>query len=62
MASKIIVTQKRSTIHQCQATRRIMQALGLRKMNTSRTHKDNNCIRGMINKVKHLVDYKLVSE
>ena len=34
-----------------------IQALG--RIGETRTHKDNNCIRGMINKVKHLVSYEV---
>lgn len=40
--------------------RKIMWGLGLRKMNRVREHKDNNCIRGMINKVKHFVSYEII--
>ena len=60
--SKIIVRQKRSLIGNNDKNRKIVEALGLGKIGATRTHKDNNCIRGMINKVKHLVEYELVSE
>jgi large subunit ribosomal protein L30 len=33
-----------------------VRALGLRKMNQVREHQDNEVIRGMIFKVKHLVE------
>jgi large subunit ribosomal protein L30 len=39
---------------------RVLRALGLRRIGRTKTHKDNNCIRGMINKVRHLVSYELV--
>jgi large subunit ribosomal protein L30 len=57
---KIIVVQKRSVIGQDQRQRRIIQSLGLRRIGAPVELKDNNCIRGMINKVSHLVEYKLV--
>ena len=58
--SKIRVKQVRSSVGHNENTKKIMWALGLRGMNRVREHKDNNCIRGMINKVKHLVSYELV--
>ncbi len=60
--SRILVTQKKSVIAESQHTRSVMQALGLRGVRSSKVHKDNNCIRGMINKVIHLVNYELVKE
>ena len=57
--SKIIVKQIHSVITETKHTRKIMRALGLRKMNATRELPDNNCTRGMINKVKHLVSYEL---
>ncbi|MDS8945591.1 50S ribosomal protein L30, partial [Streptococcus pneumoniae] len=35
--------------------RKVVEALGLKKMNQTVEHKDNAAIRGMINKVSHLV-------
>lgn len=60
--SKIIVKQKRSLIGQPPSHCKVVTALGLGRIGNTKTHKDNNCIRGMINKVKHLVEYQLVSE
>jgi large subunit ribosomal protein L30 len=57
--SEIHVTQKRSLIGQSEANRKIVKSLGLRHIGHTKAHKDNNCIRGMINKVKHLVAYEL---
>ncbi len=59
---KIKVRQTKSLITQTQKTRRVVRALGLGKIGRERVHKDNNCIRGMINKVRHLVSYELISE
>ena len=57
--SQIIVTQRRSLISEPEKVRKVVVALGLGRVNSTKTHKDNNCIRGMINKVKHLVSYEL---
>ena len=57
-----MVRQKRSLIGNNDKNCKIVKALGLGKIGATRTHKDNNCIRGMVNKVKHLVEYELVSE
>lgn len=35
--------------------RRTLDSLGLKKMNAVVTHEDNACVRGMIQKVHHLV-------
>ena len=58
--SQIRVTQKKSLIAENERTRRIVQSLGLKGIRSSKVHKDNNCIRGMINKVIHLVQYEIV--
>jgi large subunit ribosomal protein L30 len=57
--SQIVVTQKRSLIGQSESNRRIIKGLGLGRIGRTKTHKDNNCVRGMINKVAHLVSYEL---
>lgn len=57
--SSIIVKQTRSLITESAHQRKIIKALGLGRIGRTKTHKDNNCIRGMINKVKHLVSYEL---
>jgi len=56
----IIVRQRGSFITEPEKIRKIVRALGLRRIGASKTHKDNNCIRGMINKVKHLISYELI--
>ncbi len=57
--SQIIVTLKRSTISEPEKIRLVVHALGLRRIGNVKIHKDNNCIRGMVNKVKHLISYEL---
>jgi large subunit ribosomal protein L30 len=56
---QIVVHQERSLISEPEKIRKIVIALGLGRIGKSVTHKDNNCIRGMVNKVKHLVSYEL---
>ena len=63
MSGYIRVTQVKSHIAQAKKVRNVLQSgLGLRKVGTVKEFKDNNCIRGMINKVKHLVRYELVEK
>lgn len=49
------VTLTRSVIGRPEVQRKVVQALGLKKMHQTVEHKDNSAIRGMINKVSHLV-------
>ena len=55
MAKKLLIKQIRSGIGRKPKQRATLRALGLRKMNSERIHDDNPVIRGMINRVKHLV-------
>ena len=57
---QIVIKQTRSLIGQNQKNRRVvLRGLGLRRIGHTKTFKDNNCIRGMVNKVKHLISYEL---
>jgi large subunit ribosomal protein L30 len=58
MANKLEVTLTRSVIGRPQDQRETVKALGLRKMHQTVEHQDNPAIRGMINKVAHLVMVK----
>lgn len=60
MAEQIKIKQVKSTIGCPQNQRRVVKALGLRGIGSQVVQKDNNCIRGMVNKVKHLLAYELV--
>ena len=60
--SKIVVRQTRSLIGHNPNSRRVVKALGLGRIGKTKVHKDNNCIRGMINKVRHLVEYELLAD
>ncbi len=57
--SELVVTQRRSLISEPEKIRKVVKALGLKGIGDTVNHKDNNCIRGMVNKVKHLVSYEL---
>lgn len=62
MSKKIQVRQVKSVICSKPKQRATMKALGLRRINAERTHDDNPVIRGMIDKVKHLVEVKELSK
>ncbi len=53
--SKIKVTQTRSIIDRPKDQKRTIEALGLGRPNWEKIHNDTPQIRGMINKVSHLV-------
>jgi large subunit ribosomal protein L30 len=53
--AKIKVTKVRSVIKRPKNQKRIMESLGLHKMNQTVEHDDTPNILGMINKVNHLV-------
>lgn len=55
MANKLRITYKKSAIGYDKRQRATIKALGLRKLNQSVEHDDNAVIRGMVNKVNHLV-------
>ncbi len=54
--AKLKITQTRSVIKATAKQRRTMEALGLRRMNQTVTHEDSPGVRGMIDRVRHLVD------
>jgi large subunit ribosomal protein L30 len=58
MANKLEITLTRSVIGRPQGQRETVKALGLRKVNQTVEQQDNAAIRGMINKVAHLVTVK----
>lgn len=60
MAKKIAIKQIKSVISTNPQQRATMRALGLRRINAVREHEDNPVIRGMIDKVNHLVEVKEV--
>ena len=53
--AQIKITWKKSGIGRPASQRRIVQALGLKRLNHSVVHEDSPTIRGMVSKVQHLV-------
>jgi large subunit ribosomal protein L30 len=53
--AKLKITYKKSGIGYKEDQKRTIKALGLRKLNQTVEHDDTAVIRGMINKVSHLV-------
>ena len=53
--AKLRVTWIKSGIGYAQVQKRTLKALGLNRLNQSVTHNDCASVRGMINKVRHLV-------
>jgi large subunit ribosomal protein L30 len=60
MANKLQITLTRSVIGRPQDQRETVTALGLRKLHQTVEKQDNAAMRGMINKVSHLVTVKEV--
>lgn len=58
--AKLKITLVRSTIGCLQKQKATVAALGLRKIRSEVTHEDNPAIRGMINRVSHLVSVEEV--
>lgn len=54
--ARIAVTLRKSTIGYSHRQRKIVQSLGLRKLNHTVEHDDSESIVGMIKKVGHLVE------
>lgn len=59
---RVKITWLRSTIHRQEKQKRIIAALGLKRLHHSVVHDDTPQIRGMIKKVEHLVQTELVEE
>lgn len=55
MAKEIKVTLIHSPIGRSQRQKDTVKALGLTKLNQTVTHQDSPSIRGMLQKIKHLI-------
>jgi large subunit ribosomal protein L30 len=53
--AEIKITWTKSVIGRPQNQRRIIKSLGLRRLHHTVVHQDSPTIRGMVNKVSHLV-------
>ncbi|MBI4532119.1 MAG: 50S ribosomal protein L30 [Candidatus Latescibacteria bacterium] len=62
MSKKLSITQRRSEIGRPMAQRRTLVALGIKNLHQGVVHDDTPQIRGMVQKVLHLVDVREVEE
>ena len=60
--SKIKIIQTRSVIDRPKDQKRTIEALGLGRPNYEKIHNDTPQIRGMINKVSHLVRFEEIKD
>ena len=59
---KLEITQVRSVSGRQETHRRTLRALGIKKNQTSVIQNDTPAIRGMINKIPHMVTVREISE
>ena len=57
---KLAITQKRSGIGRAKDQKATIEALGIKRLSQQVVHNDTPQIRGMINKIKHLVEVEEV--
>lgn len=62
MAKKLAITFTGSMIGRPESQRVTLRTLGFTKREQTVVHNDNPAIRGMINKVSHLVEVKEITE
>lgn len=60
--TKLRITWKKSAVGYARDQRLTLKALGFRRLNQTVEHSDAPSIRGMINKVRHLVEVEKVVE
>ncbi len=60
--AQLKITWTKSYIGKPQNQRKVVQSLGLRRLHHSVTHGDTPTIRGMVNKVSHLVTVEEITE
>ena len=59
---KLRITQVRSYIGRPEEQRKVLRGLGLGKINRVVVLEDKPEVRGMVNKVNHLVKYEVIEE
>lgn len=59
---RLRITQTRSVIGRPPGQRRTLRALGLRRIRQTVTHPDSPEIRGMLDKVPHLVTFEEIDD
>ena len=55
MVAKLRITWVKSGIGYAEVQKRTLKALGLNRLNQTVVHNDGASVRGMINKVRHLI-------
>ena len=60
--AKLVITWVKSGIGYSQDQKRTLKALGFKKLNSRVIQEDSGSIRGMINKVRHLVKVEETSD
>jgi len=60
--AKLKITQRKSSIDRPKRQKATLEALGLRKINHSVVHEDKPQIKGMIDRVSHLVEVEEVKD
>ena len=60
--TKLNITQVKSGIGYSQDQKRTLKALGFKKLNQSVIRDDSSTIRGMINKVRHLLKVEVIAD
>jgi large subunit ribosomal protein L30 len=60
--AKLRVTCKKSSVGYNKGQRMTLKALGFRSLNQTIVHNDSMVIRGMLNKLRHLVRVEEVAE
>lgn len=62
MSAKLKITLRRSPIGYERSQRETARSLGLKKLQQSAVHEDNSVIRGMIHKIRHLLEVEPITE
>lgn len=62
MDKKLKVTLKRSTVRRPHVQKLTVRALGFHRLHETRVFPDNPAVRGMINRVSHLLQWEEVQE
>jgi large subunit ribosomal protein L30 len=62
MAARLKITLRKSTIGYAKDQKATAWTLGLRKLGRTVVHRDTPQIRGMVNKIRHLVEVEEIGE
>lgn len=62
MSGQLKITLRRSRIGTTPRQREVLRGLGLRRINSTVLREDTPSIRGMVNKVVHLVEVETVAD